>query len=170
MTRGKIKIQQLEKKNPSLSHFSLASLLHNKLHSHQEHKSTTVTHEAAKSLLLPSLCYCKYKTMSNPSLISDLSFHKSFYKTNTIDTLTNLQYAKPRNLVPMFHFMCHPNFLATDPLVVALSCRFNALFTSNSHGKSPPLGAWIYLLGFVESSYVWSGWWPDLTRIMLRGF
>ena len=26
------------------------------------------------------------------------------------------------------------------------------------------------VLGFVEPSYVWFGWWPDPTRIMLRGF
>ena len=26
------------------------------------------------------------------------------------------------------------------------------------------------LLGFVELSYVWSGWRPDLTRILLCGF
>ena len=34
---------------------------------------------------------------------------------------------------------CCPNFLTTDPLVVALSRCFNASFSNNGHDESPPL-------------------------------
>ena len=97
-------------------------------------------HDAAKSLLLPhhhqkwQPSQVQNHDQSEPSFRST-SFHKSLHKTNTTNPLTDLQYAKPRNLVPIFLFW--PPIHSLSPLAAASVRRSPAMLWRISTTEAP---------------------------------